>query len=175
MLHFLIQLPPAPLMPQNKSRRAYVRTPHGRNLIPSQDLRSCCLSVKSSYTQNNWRTGSYFPRNTHILAIGQRHLADRVLRSTVTRLPAISNQADFMHDVSTVHRCPRLWTPDGIVTNRDAVSFWVHGVYPVSRCPMGQGGARRFVPFGIRAQFSCPPRRTGNAVVEMSSKLPCHH
>src|SRR5260370_41143090 len=62
-----------------------------------------------------------------------------VLRSTVTRLSAISNHADFVHDVSTVHRCPRLWTPDGIVTNRDAVSFWVHGAYPVSRCPRGQG------------------------------------
>src|SRR5713101_516995 len=27
----------------------------------------------------NWWTGSYFPRNTHILAIGQRHLAGRAL------------------------------------------------------------------------------------------------
>jgi hypothetical protein len=60
------------------------------------------------------------------------------------RYPVVGkfDRADFVHDVSTVHRCPRLWTPDGIVTNRDAVSFWVHGVYPVSRCPMGQGGVR---------------------------------
>ena len=45
----------------------------------------------------------------------------------------------FVHDVSTVHRCPSLWTPDGIVASRDSVNFWVHGAYPVSRCPRGQG------------------------------------
>ncbi len=84
------------------------------------------------------------------------------LGSTVTRLSAILNDADFVHDVSTVHRCPRLWTPDRIVASRDSVIFWVHGVYPVSRCPRGQGGARRFVPFGIRAQFFVS---TGNGVV----------
>jgi hypothetical protein len=69
------------------------------------------------------------------------------------------------YDISSTDPVSKVWTPDGIVVSRDGVSLWVHRVHPVSRCPMGQGGARRLVPFGIRAQSPCAHRKMGSSKV----------
>jgi len=96
----------------------------------------------------------------------------QIIRPTVTRLSAILNDADFVHDVSTVHRCPKAWTLDEIVASRDGVMFCVHGLYPVSRCPRGQGVRAVSSLLGFERKFSCVRRKWGGRNLQQFATPP---